>query len=110
MLSKTLTQQFYGTGGRGTTRPVLLTGAKTFHLWCPISFQLPMGFQNFVVINKIHPFKFSRETTLRSYPSLLTLNEENKFVTIGRNRYYDANDYKNYHYDSIKKVYMMIML
>ena len=41
-------------GGGGTPRPVLLTGAKKSHLGCQISFQLPMGVQNFVVINKIH--------------------------------------------------------
>ena len=43
------------TGGGGTPRPVLLTGAKKSHLGWLISFELPMGFQNFVVINKIHP-------------------------------------------------------
>ena len=47
------------TGGVGTPRPVLLTGAKKSHLGCLISFQLPMGFQNFVIINKIHPLKKS---------------------------------------------------
>ena len=40
--------------GGGTPRPVLLTGAEKSHLGCLISFELPMGFQNFVVINKIH--------------------------------------------------------
>ena len=34
--------------------PVLLTDAKKSHLWCLISFELPMGFQNFDVFNKIH--------------------------------------------------------
>ena len=43
--------------GGGSPRPLLLTGAKKSHLWCLISFQLPMGFHNFVVINKIHPLK-----------------------------------------------------
>ena len=38
----------------GTPSPVLLTGAKKSHLGCLISFDLPMGFQNIVVINKIH--------------------------------------------------------
>ena len=39
--------------GGGTPRNVLLiTGAKKSHLWCLISFKLPLGFQNFVVINK----------------------------------------------------------
>ena len=38
--------------GWGTPRPVLLSGAKKFHLGCLISFQLPMGFQNFVDISK----------------------------------------------------------
>ena len=42
-------------GGGGTPRPLLLTGAKKSHLGCLISFELPMGFHNFVVINKIHP-------------------------------------------------------
>ena len=32
-------------------------GAKKSHLGCLISFELNMGFQNFVVINKIHPLK-----------------------------------------------------
>ena len=43
--------------GGGTPRPVLLTCAKKAlsGVGCMISFQLPMGFQNFVVINKIHP-------------------------------------------------------
>ena len=45
-----------GRGG-GTPRPVLLTGEKKSHLGCLISFELHMGFQNFVVINKIHPLK-----------------------------------------------------
>ena len=40
--------------GGVTPRPVLLTGAKKYHLGCLISFKLPMGFLNFV-INKIHP-------------------------------------------------------
>ena len=31
-----------------TPRPELLTGAKKFQLGCLISFQLPMGFQNFI--------------------------------------------------------------
>ena len=44
------------TGVDGIPRPVLLTGAKKSHLVCLISFELPMGFQNFVFINKIHPF------------------------------------------------------
>ena len=44
-------------GGEGTPRPILSTGAKKSHLGCLISFQLLMGFQNFVVINKIHPLK-----------------------------------------------------
>ena len=44
-------------GGGGTPRHVLLTGAKQSHLGCLISFKSPMGFQNFVVINKIHPLK-----------------------------------------------------
>ena len=43
------------TGVGETPRLLLLTGAKKSHLGCLISFQLPMGFQNFVVINKIHP-------------------------------------------------------
>ena len=43
------------TGVGGTPRPALLTGAKKSHLGCLISFELPMGFQNFVVINKINP-------------------------------------------------------
>ena len=43
--------------GDRTPRPVLLTGAKSSPLGCLITFQLPMGFQNFVVINKIHPLK-----------------------------------------------------
>ena len=43
-------------GGR-TRRPVLLTGAKKSHLGCLNSFELPMGFQNFIVINKIHSLK-----------------------------------------------------
>ena len=43
--------------GGGTPRPVLLTDAKKSHLGCLISFELPMGFQNCVVINKIHPVK-----------------------------------------------------
>ena len=43
--------------GGGTPLSVLLTGAKKFHLGCLISFQLPKGFQNFVVISKIHPLK-----------------------------------------------------
>ena len=30
---------------------------KKSHLGCLISFELPMGFQNFVVINKIHHLK-----------------------------------------------------
>ena len=41
----------------GAPRPVLLTGAKKSHLGCMISFEIPMGFQNFVVTNKIHAFK-----------------------------------------------------
>ena len=45
-----------GEGG-GIPRPALLTGAKNSHLGCLISFELPMGFQNFVEINKIHPLK-----------------------------------------------------
>ena len=44
-------------GLEGTPRPVLLTGAKKSHLGCLISFELLMGFQNFVVINTIHSFK-----------------------------------------------------
>ena len=47
-------------GGGGTPRPVLLTGAKKSHLGCSISFELRMGFLNFVVINKIHPLKKKR--------------------------------------------------
>ena len=43
--------------GGGTPRPVLLTGAKKSYLGCLISFELPMGFQNLVVINKIYPLK-----------------------------------------------------
>ena len=46
-------------GGGGTPRPVLLTGVKKSHLGCLISFELPMGFQKFLVINKIHPLKKS---------------------------------------------------
>ena len=52
---KKLTQQLYRllvNRGGGTPRPVLLTGAKS--PGCLISFEL-MGFQNFVVSNKIHP-------------------------------------------------------
>ena len=45
------------TGVGWTPRPVLFTGAKESHLGCLISFGLPMGFQNFVVINKIYPLK-----------------------------------------------------
>ena len=37
-------------GGEGTPRHVLLTGAKTSHMGFLISFQLPMGFQNFIQI------------------------------------------------------------
>ena len=37
-------------GGGGTPRPELLTGAKKLQLGCPISFRLPMGFQNFMKI------------------------------------------------------------
>ena len=44
-------------GGGETPHPVLLTGAKRSHLGCLISFELSMCFQNFVVINKMHPFK-----------------------------------------------------
>ena len=44
-------------GGGGTPRSVLLIGAKMSHLGCLISYELPIGFQNFVVINKIHPLK-----------------------------------------------------
>ena len=47
--------QWMGVGG--TPYPVLLTGAKESHLGCMISFELPMGFPNFIVINKIHPKK-----------------------------------------------------
>ena len=43
--------------GWGTPRPVLLISSKKSHLGCLITFELPMGFQNFVVINKIHPLK-----------------------------------------------------
>ena len=45
--------------GGETPRPVLLTGAKNSHLGCAcmIRFELPMGFQYFVVINKSHPLK-----------------------------------------------------
>ena len=52
-------QQLLATGGRwwGTPRPVVLTGAKKSHLGRLIRFELPMGFQNFVVINKIHRLK-----------------------------------------------------
>ena len=39
-----------GDCGGGTPRPVLLTGAKKSHPGCLISFQLPMGFQNFIKI------------------------------------------------------------
>ena len=58
-LDKTLTQQLQATGlmGWGTPRTVLLTGAKKSHLGCRISFELPTGFQYFVVINKINPLK-----------------------------------------------------
>ena len=44
-------------GGGGTPRPVLFTGAKKSNLGCLISFELPKGFQNFVVINKIQHLK-----------------------------------------------------
>ena len=44
-------------GGGGTKRPLLLTGAKKSYLECLIRFELPMGFQNFAVINKILPIK-----------------------------------------------------
>ena len=57
---KTLTQQYCRRpmdGGGGTPRIVLLTGTKKSHLGCMISFELPMGFQNFVVVNEIHPKK-----------------------------------------------------
>ena len=43
--------------GGGTPHPVLLIAAKKSHLGCLISFELPMGFHNFVVINKIHHLK-----------------------------------------------------
>ena len=46
---------YWWTGGWGTPRPVLLTGVKKSHLGCLISFELTMGFQNFVAINKVHP-------------------------------------------------------
>ena len=42
-------------GGGGTPCPVLLIDAKKSHLGCMISFELSMGFQNFVVVNKIQP-------------------------------------------------------
>ena len=38
------------TGVGDTPRSELLTGAKKFQLECLISFQLPMGFQNFIQI------------------------------------------------------------
>ena len=45
-------------GGGGTARTVLLTSAKKSHLRCRISFELSMGFQTFVVINKFTNSKF----------------------------------------------------
>ena len=58
-LEKTLTQQLLATGGRGLVDTTLCTvnWFKKVPSGCLISFKLPMGFQNFVVINKIHPYK-----------------------------------------------------
>ena len=59
-LEKTLTQQLLATGRRGwgdTTPCTANWCKKKSHLGCLISFVLPMGFQNFVVINKIYPLK-----------------------------------------------------
>ena len=60
MLGKTLTQQLYATGGRGwgDTKPCTVNWCqRKSHLVSQISFQLPTGFQNVVVINKFHPLK-----------------------------------------------------
>ena len=54
----------------GAPRPVLLTGAKKSHLGCLISFELPMGSQNFVVINKIHPLKKKLSTMRQTTESV----------------------------------------
>ena len=42
-----------GVGGHHSLHCYLVQ--KKSHLGCMISFQLPIGFQNLVVINKIHP-------------------------------------------------------
>ena len=39
-------------GGGGTPRPELLTGGKKVTSGCLISFEPPMGFKKFVVMNK----------------------------------------------------------
>ena len=57
-------------GGGGTPRPLLLTCAKKSHLGYLISFELHMGFQNFVVINKIPPLK--KNDKLLARPNSIT--------------------------------------
>ena len=54
-------------GSGGTPHPVLLTGAKKSHLGCRISFEIRMGFQNFVVINKIHPFIYKKSAWVTAW-------------------------------------------
>ena len=55
-----------GGGGHHALYSVLLTGEKKSDLGCLISFELPMGFQNFVVINKIHNKKTNNSIGLPS--------------------------------------------
>ena len=55
-------------------RPVLLIGAKKSHLGCLISFELPMGFQNFVVINKILTLKFFFKKMTKSKENTIPIN------------------------------------
>ena len=66
-------------GGGGTLRPVLLTGAKKTHLGCLISFEIPMGFQNFVVIKKIH-FKKKKFAMMQGFAMVQGLAMVQGFV------------------------------
>ena len=65
-------------GGGGTPRPVLLTGAKQSNMGCLISFELPMRFQNFVVL-----IKFTLKKKKKKIGWLMVLSIRRGFLVNG---------------------------